>query len=143
MCDYENPWRYNGEDFDGTGIGDYYGFVYCITNRESGKKYIGRKYFYSKRKPRGKVRRVTVESDWKKYYGSSDELNQERKTLGNLSYDRVILSLHKTKGMVNYEETRQLFINNVLSEKLTDGTSAFYNSNILGRYMKKDYFLLE
>lgn len=140
MCDYENPWRYNGKDFDGTDIGDYYGFVYCITNRESGKKYIGRKYFYSKRKPRGKVRRVTIESDWKKYYGSSDELNQERKTLGNLSYERVILSLHKTKGMVNYEETRQLFINNVLTESLTDGSPAFYNSNILGRYMKKDYY---
>ena len=143
MCDYENPWRYNGEDFDGSAIDGYYGFVYCITNRESGKRYIGRKYFYSKRKPRGGRRRVTIESDWKKYYGSSAELNQERKTLGNLSYERVILSLHKTKGMVNYEETRQLFINNVLTESLTDGTPAYYNSNILGRYMKKDYFLLE
>lgn len=140
MCDYENPWRYNGEDFDGSAIDGYYGFVYCITNRESGKRYIGRKYFYSKRKPRGGRRRVTIESDWKKYYGSSAELNQERKTLGNLSYERVILSLHKTKGMVNYEETRQLFINNVLTESLTDGSPAFYNSNILGRYMKKDYF---
>ncbi|ADO99364.1 NAD synthetase [Synechococcus phage Syn19] len=23
---------------------------------------------------------------------------------------------------------------------MTDGTPAFYNSNILGRYMRKDYF---
>ena len=41
------------------------------------------------------------------------------------------MSLHETPGRVNYEETRQLFLNNVLIEKLTDGTPAFYNSNIL------------
>jgi hypothetical protein len=33
-----------------------------------------------------------------------------------------------------------LFLNNVLTESLTDGTPAFYNSNILGRYYRKDYF---
>ncbi len=44
-----------------------------------------------------------------------------------------------TKGWVNYEETRQLFLNNVLSEQL-NGEAKFYNSNILGRYMKKDYY---
>jgi hypothetical protein len=49
------------------------------------------------------------------------------------------LSLHKTKGECNYEETKQLFLNNVLKESLDDGTPAFYNSNILGRYMRKDY----
>ena len=138
--DYENPWTYNGTPFTSEDIGSYYGFVYRITNLISGRCYIGRKYFWSLRKPRGKSRRVKSESDWKKYYGSSDDLNQERKTLGNLSYKREILSLHETKGWVNFEETRQLFINNVLTEALTDGSPAFYNSNILGRYMRKDYY---
>ena len=54
-------------------IGEHYGFVYCITNVLTGRRYIGRKYFWSLRKPRGKSRRVKSESDWKKYYGSSDE----------------------------------------------------------------------
>lgn len=140
MCDYENPWQYNGSDFDGSSIGDYFGFVYRITNLTNGKKYIGRKYFWQRRKPRGGNRKVTSESDWKKYYGSSDELNAERKQVGNSAFKREILSLHKTQGKVNFEETRQLFINNVLTESLTDGTPAYYNSNILGRYYRKDYF---
>jgi len=140
MCDYENPWQYNGSYFDGSCIGDYFGFVYRITNLTNGKKYIGRKYFWQRRKPRGGNKRVTSESDWKKYYGSSDELNAERKELGNSAFKREILSLHKTQGKVNFEETRQLFINNVLTESLTDGTPAYYNSNILGRYYRKDYF---
>ena len=140
MSDYENPWEYHGTDFDGSSIGDYFGFVYRITNLTNGKKYIGRKYFWQRRKPRGGNKRVTSESDWKKYYGSSDELNAERKELGNSAFKREILSLHKTQGKVNFEETRQLFINNVLTESLTDGTPAYYNSNILGRYYRKDYF---
>jgi len=140
MCDYENPWQYNGTDFDGSCIGDNFGFVYRITNLTNGKKYIGRKYFWQRRKPRGGNRKVTSESDWKKYYGSSDELNAERKQVGNSAFKREILSLHKTQGKVNFEETRQLFINNVLTESLTDGTPAYYNSNILGRYYRKDYF---
>ena len=141
MCDYENPWQYNGTDFDGSNIGDNFGFVYCITNKSNGKKYIGRKYFWQHRKPRGKNRRVRSESNWKKYYGSSDELNKERAEQGNFSFRREILSLHKTQGKVNFEETKQLFVHNVLTESLTDGTPAYYNSNILGRYYRKDYFV--
>ena len=140
MVDYENPWTYEGAPFTSEDIGDYYGFVYRITNLISGRIYIGRKYFWSLRKPRGKSRRVRSESDWKKYYGSSDELSAERKELGNSSFKREILSLHKTKGFVNFEETKQLFLHNVLTESLEDGTPKYYNSNILGRYMKKDYF---
>ncbi len=138
---YENPWVYKGSAFTSADIGDFFGYVYCITNLESGKKYIGRKYFTQRRKPRsGKgKRRVTSESNWKNYYGSSDELKADGKTLGKSNFKREIISLHKTLGKVNYEETKQLFLNNVLIEALDDGSPAYYNSNILGRYMKKDY----
>jgi hypothetical protein len=139
--DYENPWIFNGHPFLSEDINDNFGFVYRITNLCSGKAYIGRKYFYQLRKPRGGGRRVKSESNWKKYYGSSDELNQERRELGNNAFfKREILSLHATKGKVNFEETRQLFIHGVLTEALDDGTPAYYNSNILGRYYRKDYF---
>tara|TARA_B100000900_G_scaffold291249_1_gene250095 strand:+ start:137 stop:583 length:447 start_codon:yes stop_codon:yes gene_type:complete len=137
--DYENPWMYEGKPFTSDDIGDYYGFVYRITNTTSSKSYIGRKYFVQKRKPKGGKRRVTSESDWKRYYGSSDELKQDIKTLGRDSFKREILSLHTTLGKVNYEETKQLFLHNVLMESLDNGEPAYYNSNILGRYMRKDY----
>ena len=140
MTDYENPWIFDGHPFLSEDINDSFGFVYCITNLLDGRKYIGRKYFWQLRKPRGKTRRVRSESNWKKYYGSSDELNEERRRVGNNAFfKREILSLQATKGRVNFEETRQLFLNNVLTETLDDGTPAYYNSNILGRYYRKDY----
>ena len=138
--DYENPWLYQGTAFTSDDIGNKFGYVYLIVNRTTGKKYIGRKYFTQCRKPRGGKRRVSSESDWKKYYGSSPELKQDVKQFGRNSFSREILSLHATKGKVNFEETKQLFINNVLTESLEDGSPAYYNSNILGRYYRKDYF---
>ena len=137
--DYENPWLYQGTAFTSDDIGDFFGYVYRITNLQNDKQYIGRKYFYQKRKPKGGKRRVTSESDWKRYYGSSDELKRDVKEIGKDGFRREIISLHKTLGKVNYEETKQLFLHNVLMESLDDGTPMYYNSNILGRYMKKDY----
>ena len=137
--DYENPWLYKGKPFLTDDINDLFGFVYRITNLSTGKQYIGRKYFWQKRKPKGGKRRVTSESDWKRYYGSSEELKQDIKSLGKENFRREIISVHKTLGRTNYEETRQLFLNNVLTESV-DGLPKYYNSNILGRYMRKDYF---
>ena len=86
--DYENPWMYEGKPFTSDDIGDYYGFVYRITNTITQRSYIGRKYFVQKRKPRGSKRRVTSESDWKKYYGSSDDLKQDIRRDGKDSFRR-------------------------------------------------------
>ena len=38
--DYENPWIYKGNPFTSDDIGDYYGFVYRITNTTTQKSYI-------------------------------------------------------------------------------------------------------
>ena len=137
---YENPWTYQGTTFTSDDIDNFFGFVYCITNNTNGRQYIGRKYFWKFRTPRGKKRKVKSESDWKKYYGSSEELKEEVERLGRQNFSRTILSLHKTAGKTNFEETRQLFVNGVLTEQLDDGTPKYYNSNILSRYFRKDYY---
>ena len=67
--------------------------------------------------PKGKKRKVKSESDWKKYYGSCPELKEEIEQFGRQNFSRTILSLHHTKGKTNYEETRQLFTNKVLTER--------------------------
>jgi len=138
--DYENPWVYNGKPFTSNDIGDYFGFVYLITNKSNQRKYIGRKYLWQFRTPPGKKRKVKSESNWKEYYGSCPELKEDIDKFGRENFIRTILSLHKTKGKTNYEETRQLFINNVLTESLDTEGPAFYNSNILSRYFRKDYY---
>ena len=138
--DYENPWYFEGTPFLSKDINDNFGFVYLITNIQNNRKYIGRKYFWSFRTPKGKKRKVKSESDWKKYYGSCPELKEDVIKFGRENFSRTILSLHSTVGKTNFEETRQLFANNVLTEALDDGTPAYYNSNILSRYFRKDYY---
>ena len=138
--DYENPWIYNSKVFNSVDIHDYFGFVYNITNKQNKRQYIGRKYFWSFRTPKGKKRKVKQESEWKKYYGSCPELKEDIVKYGRQSFSRTMLSLHSTKGRTNYEETRQLFDNKVLTESLDDGTPKYYNSNILSRYFRKNYY---
>ena len=69
-------------------VENWLGFVYLIT-APSGRKYIGKKLFWSalRRAPlkgQKRVRRASVESDWMKYYGSSNELLKELRDHGQL-----------------------------------------------------------
>ena len=57
---YENPWRYLGEIFDTDHIQDSFGFVYLISCSITNRRYIGRKYFWSYRTPKGKIGRAHV-----------------------------------------------------------------------------------
>lgn len=134
---YDNPWVFEGLTFESEDIGDHFGFVYMITNLTNGRKYIGRKYFYTIRKQAGKSRRVRKESNWKDYYGSSDELKADIEVIGERYFKRIIISLHKTKGDVNYSEVKEQFINNVLED------DTFYNSNINGKWHRPPDHIVE
>ncbi len=80
-------WTYKGEEFTSEDVGEYYGFIYRITNLKTGHDYIGRKYFKSKRKLKPlkgrKNKRIRiVETDWNDYYGSSKRLLEDIEELG-------------------------------------------------------------
>lgn len=135
--DYENPWTFNGKPFNSEDIQKYVGFVYVITRKDDGRRYIGRKYFYSLRKTPGKTKRIRKESDWKSYYGSSRDLLADVEATEKNNFERVILSLHTTKGDVNYEEVKQQFLANVLED------TKYYNDNINGKWYRKAEHIVE
>ena len=128
---YDNPWLFNNKPFNTEDIGKFVGFVYVILSRSNGRHYIGRKYFFSFRKKKGATRRAKAESNWKVYYGSNQVLLDEIKENGKENYKRIILSLHTTKGDVNYEEVKQQFLQNVLED------DKYYNDNINGKWYRK------
>lgn len=112
-------WLYEGQPFESDMIGDYVGFVYLITNLQNDKKYIGKKWFWSTKKLpplKGKKRKRTVvkESDWKQYYGSSEEVKLLLEQLGKDNFKREILRLCKTKGECTYFEAKFQFDFDVL-----------------------------
>ena len=102
-------WTYEGQPFTSDMIGEYFGFVYLITNLDNDKMYVGKKWFWSTRKLpplKGKTRKrkVQKESDWQKYYGSSDEVKLLVEQHGQDNFKREILRLCKTKGECSYYE---------------------------------------
>ena len=102
-------WLYEGHPFTSDMIGEYFGFVYLITNLDNDRMYVGKKWFWSTRKLpplKGKTRKrkVQKESDWQKYYGSSDEVKLLVEQHGEDNFKREIIRLCKTKGECSYYE---------------------------------------
>ena len=95
---------------------EVYGFVYLIENLVNGRKYIGKKFFWSSKikQVNKKKKRYKVESDWKDYYGSSAELGAEIINIGKESFKRTILHLCKTKAECAYLELKEQIERNVL-----------------------------
>jgi hypothetical protein len=90
---------------------EYVGFVYKITHLETGKYYIGKKFFWKvlKRPPlKGKKnkRHEKQPSDWRDYWGSSEELLKDIEKFGKESFKREVLFLTKSKWDCAYEEAR-------------------------------------
>ena len=125
-------WTYNDKEFTEDLIGDNYGFVYQITNLTNGRKYIGKKFFYSAKtkQVKGKKKKVKVSSDWQTYYGSSAELSKDVLQLGHDKFNREILHLCLSKGDCGYLEAKEQFVNGALE------SDNYYNTWIMVRVRK-------
>lgn len=96
-----------------------FGFIYEITNKINGKKYIGKKQCLRriKRKPlKGKSRnRIDhKESDWKTYTSSSKELNEDIIKYGKQNFEFRIIKVCGSKWELGYEEIKEQIAQDVL-----------------------------
>jgi hypothetical protein len=114
-------WLYENKEFtlSPDDLEDFQGFVYCITEIDTGKKYIGKKFFWKPKilpvtKTRKRRKRTRVPSDWPKYYGSSAQVKLLVEEKGEQNYKREILKLCKTKGACSYYEAKLQFEHDVL-----------------------------
>ena len=114
---------------------DCAGFVYEITNKLTGRKYIGKKLAKFKRttyktvklkngKKKRKKIKGSIDSDWQTYYGSSPELLKDIELLGTKNFSREILYYCNSKAECSYIEAREQFLKRVLE------TDDYYNGHI-------------
>lgn len=127
-------WLYQGEPVEHIPEG-VVGFVYCITNLSTGRKYIGKKLakfakttyrmvkLKNGTKKRKKIRSKT-DSDWQTYYGSNDALNKDVIQLGVEQFTREILYYCYSKAACTYIESREQFSRKVLE------SDDYYNGHI-------------
>lgn len=130
---YPHPWQTKNGSLESEDLkDDWVGFVYLITNKKNGRKYVGKKFFWRTLKLpplKGKTRKrkVVKESDWKDYWGSSNDLKADIEKYGKDNFTREILHFCISKTELSYMELKEQVDRGVL---LTD---MYYNDFIGGK----------
>lgn len=100
-----------------------FGFIYEIVNNATGKMYIGKKQMISKKKRpplKGKKnkRHYTVESDWKTYCGSCNDLLDDIKKIGKDQFSFYIIKYCNSKWELAYFEAKEQIDREVLFDDM-------------------------
>lgn len=132
-------WFYQDKEFIEEQSEGYVGFVYLITNLNSGRKYIGKKLFTKAgyKIVKGKKKKIRKASDWFSYYGSNEELKNEVKLSGESVFKREILYLCKSKAECSYRETFEIFNRGcLLSEEYYNSwvSTRIHKSHVINRF---------
>lgn len=138
-------WITELDDFDPE---QWYGFCYRIINNVTKQEYLGKKQLKSRNRVKvaGRKNRKIVfrNTNWKKYTSSSKRINEEIEEHGIERFTFIIISLHETKGSLVYNEIVLQITENVMREKLPDGTRKYYNGNIAScKFLPPDETLME
>tara|TARA_B110000285_G_C15089228_1_gene598083 strand:- start:802 stop:1209 length:408 start_codon:yes stop_codon:yes gene_type:complete len=132
-------WLYENKEYDETPD-EYQGFVYLITEFDTRKMYIGKKFFWKPKtlpitKTRKRRVKTRVESDWRTYYGSSITVQNLVEEKGLDNWKREILRLCKTKGECSYYEAKEQFKRDVLLSD--DYYNEFIGCKIHAKHVRK------
>lgn len=123
-------WIFEGQELLEIPSGKPEGFVYRITNKVTGRQYIGKKSFWMTKtyQLKGKTKRKMVESNWKDYFGSNEPLQKDVDELGPEQFLREVLTICTTKALCSYHEARYQFVEDVLLNP-----EKYYNNWIMVR----------
>ena len=121
-------WFFDGKPYDTISDSKLEGFVYLITNKINNRKYIGKKSFWTRRANKKTKRKKTLESNWRDYYGSCNELKTDIIVYGVENFQREILHLCKYKKCMSFFEEEEQWKRKVLH------SFEYYNTSIGGKY---------
>jgi hypothetical protein len=134
-------WQYQSAPYLPTEeeLDELVGFVYLITQKDNGMKYVGKKLFHRTKtlpvtKTRKRRKKVKVESDWRAYCGSSASVQKVVDEQGIKAYHREILHLCKSKGDASYLEAKEQFDRDVLLRD--DYYNGIINCRINAKHLK-------
>ena len=145
--DNDSPWLWNGNPIDKIPE-EHKTFVYLITNKITKKRYIGFKTAVSRRTyvENHKKKQKEVESDWKTYWSSSENLQEDVKKYGKQNFIREIIWLTVNKAVGKYIELEEQITRKVMTENRDQYYNGIVNVRLnqhtIGRFneaIKCDY----
>ena len=109
---------------------DWFGFIYVIEHRDTGRAYIGKKFFQHKRQKTKLNRSRLKESDWRNYQGSSEHVKALIAEHGVDAFDFRITKLCSGRCELSYSEEEAQFAADVLRARLPNGERKYLNRTI-------------